>query len=168
MTRSLIPWKKRSDVAKSGRIEHPIEALHREMNDLFESFFGDFGFPRWPALRAAREGGLISPRFEVSETDDAVEIAAELPGMDEKDVQVTLDNGALTIEGEKKAEREEKKRGVFFSERSYGRFQRTLALPAGLDESKVKAAFKKGVLRVTIPKTPAARGSARTIKIESD
>ncbi len=168
MARSLIPWKKRSEVAKRDQIEHPLEALHREMNRLFEDFFGDFGFPRWPALRSDRESGLISPRFEVTESDDAVEVAAELPGMDEKDVQVTLDNGVLTIEGEKRAEHEEKKRGVFFSECSYGRFHRSLALPAGVDESKAKAAFKKGVLRVTIPKTPDARSAARTIKIESE
>lgn len=168
MTRSLIPWRRRSAVAKADRMEHPIEALHREMNELFESFFGDFGWPRWPALRTAREGGWISPRFEVAETDDAVEVSAELPGLDEKDVQVTLDNGVLTIEGEKKAEREEKKRGVFFSERSYGRFQRSLALPAGVDESKAKAVFKKGVLRVTVPKTAEARSTGRSIKIETE
>ena len=167
MVRSLIPWRKRSEAAKLERTEHPIEALHREMNELFDHFFGDFGFPRWPALRSEREGGLINPRFEVSETDDAVEVAAELPGLDEKDVRVTLDSGTLTIEGEKKMEREEKKRGIFFSERTYGQFHRVLPLPAGLDESKVKASFKKGVWRVSIPKTPEARGAGRPIQIES-
>lgn len=166
MTKSLIPWKRKGAVARPERMEHPIEALHREMNDLFESFFGDFGLTRWPGL--TRTSDTLMPRFEVSETDTAVEVAAELPGMDEKDVRVTLDNGLLTIEGEKKAEREDKKRGVFFSERSYGRFQRSVALPAGVDESKVKATFKKGVLQVTIPKTAAAREARRTIKIETD
>jgi HSP20 family protein len=104
----------------------------------------------------------------VAETDDAVEVSAELPGLDEDDVRVTLDNGILTVEGEKKTEREEKKRGVFFSERSYGRFQRSVALPAGIDESKVKASFKKGVLRVTIPKAESARATRRSIPIEAE
>ena len=168
MTRNLIPWKKRNAVAKPEPEEHPIEALHRQMNDLFEDFFGDFGVPRWPARWAAGAEGLLAPRFEVAETEDAVEVSAELPGLDEKDVQVTLDSGVLTIEGEKKAEREEKKRGVFFSERSYGRYQRSIALPSGIDESKVKASFKKGVLQVSVPKTETARAHRRTIKIEAE
>ncbi len=166
MTKHLIPWRKKGEVAKPERVEHPIEALHREMNNLFDSFFGDFGLTPW--FGASRAMGSLTPRFEVAETDDAIEVAAELPGMDEKDVRVTLDEGLLTIEGEKKAERDEKKRGVFFSERTYGRFQRSVALPAGVDESKVKATFKKGVLQVTIPKTESARAARRTIKIESD
>lgn len=169
MTRSLIPWKKRSEVAKPERTEHPVEQLHRQMNDLFDDFFGDFGLAPWSALeRGLRDSGLVVPRFEVAETDDAVEVAAELPGLDEKDVQVTLDNGVLTVEGEKKAEREEKKRGVFLSERRYGRFQRSIALPSGIDESKVKATFKKGVLNISVPKTEDARTARRSIKIKAE
>lgn len=169
MARNLIPWRKQGEVARRERAEDPIEVLHRRMNDLFEDLFGDLGGSRWLAPRSAFGGlGEFTPRFEVAETDDAVEVSAELPGLDEKDVRVTLDNGILTVEGEKKTEREEKKRGVFFSERSYGRFQRSVALPAGIDESKVKASFKKGVLRVTIPKAESARATRRSIPIEAE
>ncbi len=169
MVRNLIPWRRRAEPVKVEKAENPFEALHRRMNELFDEFFSDFGGPRWLAPRGASSvWGGFTPRFEVAETDDAVEVTAELPGLDEKDVRVTLDNGVLTVEGEKKSEREEKRRGVFFSELSYGRFQRSVALPAGVDESKVKAVFKKGVLRVTVPKTEAARGARRSIHIETE
>lgn len=165
----LIPWKKKADQAIARRgDEHPFARLHREMNELFEGVFDEVGHPfglaHWPMERKLAS---LAPSFEVSETDDAVQVIAELPGMDEKDIEVSLDHRILTIKGEKKEEHEEKKKNTVFSERRYGSFQRMLTLPDGIDEAKVKASFKKGVLRLDVPKKPEARGSAKKIPIQA-
>lgn len=135
--------------------------LHRSIDDLLEDFFGGFG-----TLTPAAAG--LAPRFEVSEVDGAIVVEAELPGMDEKDVQITVQDNILTIKGEKKREEETKKKNCYISERSYGSFQRSLQLGSGVDESKIGAAFKKGVLTVTIPKTEPEKSKARTIDIKPE
>lgn len=163
----LIPWRKKTEVARSRAAdEYPLQTLQREMNDLFDNLFGDWQ-TRWPGAHA-QESMLAAPRVDVAETDDAVQVTAELPGMDEKDVQVTLDHDILTIKGEKKAEREEKKKNYHLVERSFGEFHRAIALPAGLDAEKVKAVFKRGVLTVNLPKLPEARSPQKKIEISSD
>lgn len=169
MVRNLIPWRKKTEaLAPVREPSHPLDLLHRQMNDLVESFFTGFGeADRWPLL--PREFSLqAAPHFEVSETDDEVEVKAELPGMEEKDIEVLLDENLLTIRGEKKEEREEKKRNYHFSELSYGEFRRSLALPSGIDREKVKATFKKGVLKLTLPKTTASVAQRKRIEIASD
>ncbi len=134
--------------------------LHRSLDDLLEDFFGGSGIQR--------EAGLIAPRFEVSETDNAIIVDAELPGMDEKNIELTLQDNILTIKGEKKKEEETKKKNCYISERSYGRFQRSLQLGSGIDAGKVGASFKKGVLTVTIPKTEPEKSKTRTIEIKAE
>jgi HSP20 family protein len=134
--------------------------LHRSIDDLLEDFFGGAG-------SMAPAAGL-APRFEVSEVEGAIVVDAELPGMDEKDVQVTLQDNILTIKGEKKNESESKKKNCYIAERSYGSFQRSLQLGSGIDESKISASFKKGVLTVTIPKTEPEKSKARTIDIKPE
>lgn len=134
--------------------------LHRSIDDLLEDFFG--------GSAVSQPAGLIAPRFEVSETDDAIVVDAELPGMDEKDVQVTLQDNILTIRGEKKKEEETKKKNCYISERSYGSFQRSLQLGSGADPEKVKASFRKGVLTVTVPKIEPEKSKARTIDIKAE
>lgn len=134
--------------------------LHRSIDDLLEDFFGGFG--------TATPAAGISPRFEVSEVDGTIVVDAELPGMDEKDVQVTLQDNILTIKGEKKQEEETKKKNCYISERSYGSFQRSLQLGSGVDESKVSASFKKGVLTIKIPKVEPEKSKARTIDIKAE
>ena len=128
--------------------------LRRQMDRLFDSFTGPWHLPASEPLSAMRAWpeSSITVRFEVSETDDGFEISGELPGMDEKDVEVVLDNGMLTVKGEKKAESEQKKKDYYVMERHYGSFRRSFRLPDTVDESKVKAKFDKGVLRVTLPK----------------
>jgi HSP20 family protein len=134
--------------------------LHRSIDDLLEDFFGGVG-PLAPT------SGL-APRFEVSDVDGAIVVDAELPGMDEKDVQVTLQDNILTIKGEKKKEGETKKKNCYIAERSYGSFQRSLQLGSDIDESQISAAFKKGVLTVTIPKTEPEKSKTRTIDIKPE
>ena len=109
--------------------------LHQRMNDLFDSFFEGWGLP---GLAPAGKPWALSPRVDVSETDDEVRVAAELPGMDEKDIEVTVENGLLTLRGQQKQEHEEKKRNYHLVERSYGEFHRTIALPGGVDETRTR------------------------------
>jgi HSP20 family protein len=107
----------------------------------------------------------MAPRVDVSETDTELKIEAELPGIDEKDVEVVLSDGRLTIKGEKKQEKEEKKKDYHLLERSYGSFARSIALPFEADPDQVKASFAKGVLTVTVPKPPEVKAKEKKIAI---
>ncbi|HYB08926.1 MAG TPA: Hsp20/alpha crystallin family protein [Alphaproteobacteria bacterium] len=158
----------------------PLMSLRGELDRVFDDFFRG-----WPSLMSfpsrlfnfdpfQRAGEpLVSayvglaPKVDVSETADSYRIEAELPGIDEKDIKVSVSDGILSIKGEKKAEREEKGRDYRLSERSYGTIQRSFALPDGIDEEKIAAAFSKGVLTLTLPKTPAAKTKERQIEIRS-
>lgn len=133
--------------------------LHRSIDDLLEDFFG--------GAAMERQAGVVAPRFEVSETENEVLVEAELPGMDENDIELTLQDNVLTLKGEKKREEETKKKNCYISERSYGRFQRSLQLGSGMDAEKVEASFKKGVLTVRIPKLEPEKSTARTIAINA-
>jgi len=159
--RDLVPWMRRSRIpVLRGESTNPLVAFHEEMNRLFDDFWRDFdgaGF------------GLSSsfnfPRIEMSETDKEFRLEAELPGMDEDDVELLLRDGVLTIRGEKKSEREDKSRRM--SERFYGRFERQIPLPVDVDEDRVSASFKKGVLYVTLPKTAEAVDRVKRIPIKA-
>ena len=154
---SIIPWKKEERSLARGRGDgDPFAQLQRRMNSVFENFFGRSSSDLWGD--AAEE---FLPRVDVSETGKEVRISAELPGLDEKDVEVTVTNNMLTIKGEK----EEEEGDYYHSERSYGYFDRTIALPQGIDADNAKAKFKKGVLKVTIPKKPEAQSSRRRIEL---
>ena len=167
MTRDITPWrKKKAEVAPEGNLEDSWTELHRRMDRLFDEFFEGFGAGlSWPALARREERFALSPSVDVSETDDEVRVTADLPGIDEKDLQVTLEDGLLTIRGEKQHESEEKKRNYHLVERSYGTFHRAIPLPAGIDPDQVKASFKKGVLTVSVRKTPESKARQRRIEI---
>ena len=107
-----------------------------------------------------------APAIDVVDTDKAYEITAELPGMNESDIDVKFSDGTLTIKGEKRDEKEEKKKGYYLSERRYGSFQRSFGVPDGVDVDKIEANFKNGVLTVTLPKTPQAQTSEKKISIK--
>jgi HSP20 family protein len=109
---------------------------------------------------------MLVPRMDVKETDKEIIIEAELPGLEEKDVSLTLQNGILTVQGEKKIEYDEEKENYHMMERSYGSFQRSLRLPDTVDEDKVEARFENGILRVTLPKRSEAGGAQRKIDIK--
>ncbi len=167
MARNLVPWRRRRGESDELSVwRNPFEALHRGMDELFEDFLGNFGGGRRLPFFSGERAGTVSPRFEVSETDEAVQVTAELPGLDDKDIEVTLEENHLAVKGEKKQEREEKKKNYYFSERSYGSFQRLIPLPAGVEKDKAKASFKKGVLKIEIPKSPAAISLKNKIAIE--
>src|SRR3981189_3126729 len=154
---SIIPWKKEERSLARGRGDgDPFAQLQRRMDSVFEDFFGRSPCDLWGD--AAEE---FLPRVDVSETGKEVRITAELPGLDEKDVEVTVTDNLLTINGEKEAEEGD----YYHSERSYGYFDRTIALPQGIDADNAKAKFKKGVLKVTIPKKPEAQSSRRKIEL---
>ncbi|MBX6370221.1 MAG: Hsp20/alpha crystallin family protein [Rhodospirillales bacterium] len=133
----------------------PFASLQREMDRLFSDFSRRFGEP------FAEES---FPKLDICETDSEIKVTAELPGIDEKDIDVTLRDDVLTIKGEKKAEREEKEENYHLVERSYGSFSRSVRLPSGLDANKVKATMDKGVLTVTMPKPPTAQPKKIEIK----
>ena len=170
MNKSLIPWRKKNQsVQRINDAYDPFEELHQQMNSLFDSFSPGWGLDRLPGLRSRFEAlDSFSPNFDVAETDDDITITAELPGMDEKDIQVSVDDSTLTISGEKKQEREEKKKDYHFSERSYGQFRRTISLPATIDKDSVKASFKKGVLSVELPKREEQNKEQKTIEIQTE
>jgi HSP20 family protein len=102
---------------------------------------------------------------DVTDTDKEVKVCAEIPGVDAKDIDVSVEDGRLTIKGEKKCEQEEKEKGQYRMERSYGSFERSIPLPTDVDESKAKAEFKKGVLRLTLPKRPGAPPRRKKIPV---
>jgi HSP20 family protein len=159
--RDLIPWSRGRNVSVRGE-DNPFLSLHREMNRLFDDAFRDFG------LTSFGSAGMLDritgnwPSVELSETDKEIKVTAELAGLDEKDVHVELTNGVLAISGEKKTETEDKDR--LFSERYYGRFERRVPVE-DVDQDKVSAAFKNGVLTVTMAKLPQAQSKVKRIAI---
>jgi HSP20 family protein len=144
-------------LAERGYGEDPFMSLHREMNRLFDDVFRGT-----PAARARGEASnFIQAHMDVSETEKEVLICAELPGVNQDDVEISLDNDVLTIRGEKKLERKDEKENFHFMERSYGTFQRSLRLPFPVSPDQIQAEFNNGVLTVTLPKTKAQDRSHR-------
>ena len=164
--KEIGPWKwgKKLPALKEDSMES-MQALQQSMSRLFEDFFGRFnaGWDTFP-LEVSRS---FNPRINVTENEKEIEVTAELPGMDEQDVEVSLSNGVLTLKGEKKQEREEEGRDFYRLERSYGGFRRSIALPTVVQADKVEATFKKGVLRVKLPKALEAQKAAKHIAIKS-
>jgi HSP20 family protein len=160
--RDLIPWNRSRDVSMRSGEDHPFLTLHCEMNRLFDDAFRGFGLATFGADPFIDRVGGNRPNVEVSETDKEIKVTAELPGLDEKDVHVELVNGVLAIAGEKKKETQDKDRR--FSERSYGRFERRIPVE-DVDEDKISAAFKNGLLTVTLPKVAQAQAQVKRIAI---
>jgi len=134
-------------------------SLRKEMERFFDRF-GDWEFPELRAL------GEWTPSLDLSETREAFVVKAEIPGIEPKEIQVSLENQMLTIKGEKKQEKEEKDEQYYRMERGYGAFMRSVRLPAPVDGGKVAAAFKNGLLTVTLPKAPESKGNFIPIKTE--
>ena len=165
--RDLIPWgREESRVPSLFRSDErdPFLSLHREVNRLFDDVFRGFDGPLPSVGRASPFGGNW-PSVEISDNDKEIKVTAEVPGMDEKDIEVLFDDGVLTLRGEKRSETEDKERQ--FSERTYGRFERRIPLGYEVEENKIDARFKNGVLSVTLPKTVKAQSQAKRIEIKS-
>jgi HSP20 family protein len=159
----------RSDLPVANSAVSPIMQLHREIDRLFDDAFRGFGFPtlampRWPSELP----GMLKPALDIQETDKQYTIALELPGVEEKDIQITLHDDVLLVRGEKHQEQEKKDGGFHRIERSYGSFQRALDLPGDANQESIKAAFKHGVLTITLDKHEASTPKqGRSIPINS-
>lgn len=149
---------------QASRYADPLTAMRAEMDRVFDSFLGR-GIGRFPILSRADERDAILPSIDLRETGTEFVVEAELPGIEEKDISVTLNNGLLTLKGEKKSEREEKEDDYHLTERSFGSFQRSFQIGDAVDADKVKAAFDKGVLKVTLPKRQEAVKAEKRIPI---
>lgn len=161
----LIPWASQDEPAKAkGEDEHPMAALQRDINRLFDGFWNRFEQSVGTLDLPWTASGL---RSDVVETDDAIEVSIELPGMEQGDIEVSLTDDALTIKGEKKVERKDEKKGYYVSERSYGSIQRTIPLPPGVDTDKAQATFKNGVLTVTVPQSAEAKAKIKRIDVKA-
>jgi len=161
---SKVPVKTEKASALAPQAWRPFETLRREIDRVFNDFDG--GFWRAP-LRGMQSAFEAMPAVDLIETAKAYEVTAELPGMDEKNVEVKLANHTLTIKGEKRDEKEETKKDYYMRERSFGSFQRIITVPEGIDADKVEAIFKKGILTVTLPKTAEAQKAEKEIAIKS-
>ncbi|MGJ0505092.1 MAG: Hsp20/alpha crystallin family protein [Methylocystis sp.] len=159
--KDLIPWARKDQASepRSGE-DNPIATLQHDMNSVFESFWNRVGRFDWP-------WGGGEAKSDVVETDKAIEVSIELPGMEMKDIEVTVSDEMLTVKGEKKIERQEEKKGYYLSERSYGAIYRTIPLPPGVDGDKAQASFKNGVLTIKLPQTPEAQAKVKRIEVKN-
>ncbi len=160
--RDLIPFGRSGSGTPAPRAQDPFFALHREVNRLFDDVWRDFNLPTFGGFGSSGRGGW--PRLDIAETDKEIRVTAELPGLEEKDVELTLTENCLTLKGEKRSETENGE-GMHLTERFYGAFERTISLGAEVDRDRVTAAFKNGVLTITLPKTATAQERAKRIPI---
>jgi HSP20 family protein len=150
----------------------PFESLRREVERLFEDFGRGFwrppsgAFALEPFWRGEPTWGA-APAVDIAESEKAYEITADLPGMSEKDIEVKLANGGLIIKGQKREEKEEKKKDYYLHERRFGSFERSFRVPEGVETDKVEAGFKNGVLTVTLPKTAEAQKAEKKIAVKA-
>jgi HSP20 family protein len=151
----LVPWRKREDLDS---FFAPVVDFRKEMDRLFDSFFGK------GLMKYDEEG--FTPKIELSEDEKSYTVKAELPGMDKEDISVNLEDNVLTLRGEKKEEKEEKKKNSFYSETRYGSFHRQIPFRHDVDDGKVDAHFKKGILTMTLPKKKVTE--SKSIKINVD
>jgi HSP20 family protein len=151
----LIPWRRRE---VGGARERSAVDLWREMDNLFDRFFGEAGWPE----RAVEK--TFAPAFDISETDNEFVVRAELPGVDPKEVDINLTGDRLTIKGEKNDEKEERAENFHRVERSFGSFTRSFQLPCEVKEEEIKAEYKNGVLELKLPKAEEVK--RKTVKVE--
>ncbi len=183
--KDLIPWARGSNSPEAKERErNPLVELQEDMNRAFESFWSRMnesmpGFAR--SETGASGAGVPSagtfgslgfpwngtPRSDVVETDDGIEVTLELPGLKEDDIEVTMTDDVLSVKGEKKIERQDSKKGYYLSERSYGAFQRSIPLPPGVDTERAEATFRNGVLTVKLPQSEEAKAKVKRVDVKS-
>ncbi len=162
----LIPWKRNGKQLPIRRdSERTVTSLQTEINRLFEDFWRDpFSMRKFGMWTMA--GETFSPQVDLRETEKAYVLCAELPGLSENDIEISLENQVLRLKGEKRAEREEKEGNYYVTERSFGSFYREFALPNDVDEDNIEASFKNGVLNINLPKHPEAVQRRKRIAIK--
>ena len=175
MAEKMTQLPVRREKAEPLRAAWPFESLRQEIDRLFD----DFGMSFWRPFPFRRSLWATEPSFrrevawptmpavDVVEGEKAYEITAELPGMDEKNIEVKMADGRLTIKGEKQEEKEEKKKDYYLQERHFGSFERSFDIPESVDPNKIEANFKKGVLTVTLPKKAEAQKPAKKIEVKA-
>ncbi len=155
---------KKAEAAQTKAPIDPFTAMRAEMDQVFENFLGR-GWPSLPNLMKSSDESLVVPSMDIRENGSEIVIEAELPGMEEKDIDVSLKNGMLTIKGEKRSEEEKKDDDYHLTERRYGSFQRSFRVPETVNEDKIDAHLEKGVLHVKMAKKPEAAGTAKKISV---
>jgi HSP20 family protein len=153
-------WRPGRGVMRRGPFGE-LSRWEQEMDDLFGRFLRDWPFPRWGG-----EGRGWAPSVDMLDRKDEVMLRADLPGLEQKDIEVYVEEGTLTIRGERQAEKEGKEEDYYVSERWAGSFSRSLSLPPGVDPEKIQASFKNGVLEVHLPKTKEAKGKKIDVKVQ--
>lgn len=163
--KNLLPslWRE-GDTPVRRDMDHPFSHVQKEMNRLFDDFFRGLDVSSFGDAAL----GKFSPSIDIQDGEKEIKIKAELPGMDEKDVEVLLTENALTIKGEKKEEKEDKRENYYHMERSFGAFQRVIPLPTDVDHHQAEATFKKGILSITLPKVQNAKIKGKRITIKSE
>ena len=168
-SRSLMPFSRNTQMSRWGEDTDPFLQMRREMNRLFDDVFSGFGGLGLPgAFGPALQQMPAAPKIDVSETENEIQIKAEMPGIDQNNVEVLLEDDRLIIRGEKKEEREDKDRNYHVRERVQGVFSRTLPLPFAPDPNQVKAEFKDGVMTITIPKPQEVKQKQHRIDVQKD
>jgi HSP20 family protein len=164
--KNLMPslWKGASVPVREG--DSTLNSFQQRMNDLFDDFFHGFNLASPGVLDECV--GAFRPSIDVKEGEKEIVVKAELPGLEEKDIEVLLSDDTLTIKGEKKEEKEDKGKNYYHLERSYGSFHRVIPLPAEVESNKVAATFKNGVLSIVLPKTERARVTGKKITIKTE
>ena len=174
-TANKVPAKSEEKTAQTPSEWSGLGNLRREVDRLFDEFgtalpnfpFRHTAFENEPFWRRGFHFGA-TPKVDIVEKDNRYEITAELPGIDEKNIEISLSDNVLTIKGEKQEEAEEKKKDYVLSERRYGVFQRSFAVPNGIDVDTVEARFNKGVLTITLPKSPEAQKKEKKVEIKTN
>lgn len=155
-----LPVTKSTTPAKSEEWA-PFESLRREIDRLLDDWRVPSKAPGFEVPRVSRAAWQVAPAMDLIEKDDVYELTAELPGLDEKDVEIKLSNHTLTIKGEKSEEKEDKRKDYYLSERRYGSFQRSFRVPEGVEADRIDANFARGVLTVRLPKTAEAKAEKK-------
>ncbi len=169
---NLMPWRrkepalrKRENVTVNREEDHPLATLERDMNRMFDDFFGGFGLASsefWDTGWSA-----FSPQVDIVDNEKEIKVSVELPGLDEKDIDVSLSRDTLTISGEKRQEKEDKGKNYYRMERSYGSFKRAIPIPCEVKTEDIEATFKNGVLSVVLPKSSGEQCRQKiTVKTE--
>lgn len=159
-----LPSKWRKEEENKDKAVSPIDYFtnfQRRMDELFEEFFSEWGLPSTKELN-------FYPKIDIKDENDSIVIHADLPGINEKDLDVSITKDSIVIQGEKKHEYEEKKENFYRKERSYGSFKRIIPLPVEVDETKAEAKYKNGVLTITLPKSEKVLKNVKKIPIKID